>query len=62
MAEITARMVKELRERTLAGFMDCKRALEESEGDMEQAVGILRERGQAAASKRAGREARATLE
>ena len=61
MAEITARMVKELRERTLAGFMDCKRALEESEGDMEQAVGILRERGQAAASKRAGREAREGL-
>ena len=61
MAEITARMVKELRERTLAGFMDCKRALEESDGDMERAVGILRERGQAAASKRAGREAREGL-
>ena len=54
-------MVKELRERTLAGFMDCKRALEESDGDMERAVGILRERGQAAASKRAGREAREGL-
>jgi len=61
MAEITAKMVKELRERTLAGFMDCKRALEESEGDMERAVGILRERGQAAASKRAGRQAREGL-
>jgi len=41
--------------------MDCKRALEESDGDMERAVGILRERGQAAASKRAGREAREGL-
>ena len=61
MAEVTAKMVKELRERTLAGFMDCKRALKESDGDMERAVGILRERGQAAASKRAGREAREGL-
>jgi len=61
MAEITAKMVKELRERTLAGFMDCKRALEDSDGDMERAVGVLRERGQAAASKRAGREAREGL-
>ena len=50
--------VKELRERTGAGFMDCKRALEETGGDLERAVAILRERGQAAAAKRAGREAR----
>ncbi len=50
--------VKELRERTGAGFMDCKRALEEASGDLERAVTLLRERGQAAAMKRAGREAR----
>ena len=61
MAEITAAMVKELRDITQAGFMDCKRALEESDGDMEQAITRLRERGQAAASKRAGREAREGL-
>ena len=50
--------VKELRERTGAGFMDCKRALEETDGDLERAVAILRERGVAAAAKKAGREAR----
>ena len=61
MAEITAAKVKELRDITQAGFMDCKRALEESDGDMEQAITRLRERGQAAASKRAGREAREGL-
>jgi elongation factor Ts len=61
MAEITAAKVKELRDITQAGFMDCKRALEESDGDMEQAITWLRERGQAAASKRAGREAREGL-
>jgi elongation factor Ts len=55
---ITPDLVKELRERTGAGFMDCKRALEETRGDLEQAVAILRERGQAAAAKKAGREAR----
>jgi elongation factor Ts len=55
---ISADTVKELRERTGAGFMDCKRALEESGGDIEAAVGLLRERGQAAAAKKAGREAR----
>jgi elongation factor Ts len=61
MAEISAAKVKELRERTGAGFMDCKRALEESAGDIERAVGILRERGLAAAAKKSGREAREGL-
>ena len=55
---ITAGAVKELRERTGAGFMDCKRALEEADGDVERAVALLRERGQAAAARKAGREAR----
>jgi elongation factor Ts len=58
---ISAELVKELRERTGAGFMDCKRALEETGGNLEQAVALLRERGQAAAAKRAGREAREGL-
>jgi elongation factor Ts len=61
MADISARAVKELRERTGAGFMDCKRALEETGGDVERAVTLLRERGQAAAAKKAGREAREGL-
>ncbi len=54
---ITASMVKELRERTGAGMMNCKKALGESEGDMERAVEILREKGLAAAAKKAGRVA-----
>jgi elongation factor Ts len=58
MAEITAGAVKELRERTGAGMMDCKRALVESDGDVDKAVALLRERGLAAAAKRAGRDAR----
>ena len=58
MATITADAVKELRERTGAGMMDCKNALVEADGDVEKAVGLLRERGLAAASKKAGREAR----
>ncbi|MBF6604406.1 MAG: translation elongation factor Ts [Chloroflexi bacterium] len=58
MAEISAAAVKELRERTGAGFMDCKRALEETGGVVEAAVALLRERGQAAAAKKAGRDAR----
>lgn len=58
MAEITASAVKDLRERTGAGMMDCKRALVESDGDVEKAVALLRERGLAAAAKRAGRDAR----
>jgi elongation factor Ts len=55
---IKPELVKELRERTGAGFMDCKRALEETGGDLEAAVALLRERGVAAAAKKAGREAR----
>jgi elongation factor Ts len=55
MAEITAQMVKELREKTGAGMMDCKRALSESGGDMDAAIKHLREQGIAAASKKAGR-------
>lgn len=52
---ITAAMVKELRERTGAGMMDCKKALGETDGDMEKAVEYLREKGLAAAAKKAGR-------
>jgi elongation factor Ts len=61
MADITPALIKELRERTSAGFMDCKKALEEANGDLEQAVVLLRERGQAAAAKKAGRDAREGL-
>ena len=61
MADISASAVKELRERTGAGFMDCKRALEETGGDVDKAVTLLRERGQAAAAKKAGRDAREGL-
>ncbi len=57
MATISAAAVKELRDRTGAGFMDCKRALEESDGDIDRAVARLRERGLAAAAKKADREA-----
>lgn len=55
MAAISAAMVKELRESTGAGMMDCKKALTAAEGDMEKAVEILREKGLAAATKKAGR-------
>jgi elongation factor Ts len=55
MAEITAAQVKELREKTGAGMMDCKRALTETKGDMEGAVDWLRKKGLAAAAKKAGR-------
>jgi elongation factor Ts len=55
MANITAQMVKELRERTGAGMMDCKAALGETAGDMEQAVDLLRKKGLAKAAKKAGR-------
>ncbi len=58
MATITAGQVKELRDLTGAGMMDCKRALEETGGDTEKAVALLRERGAVAAAKRAEREAR----
>ena len=54
---ITAQSVKELRERTGAGMMDCKKALTETNGDMDKAVEILREKGLAAAAKKAGRVA-----
>jgi elongation factor Ts len=57
MAEITAAMVKELREKTGAGMMDCKKALTEAGGDMEAAVDWLRKKGLAAAAKKAGRTA-----
>ncbi|SMP47466.1 translation elongation factor Ts [Anoxynatronum buryatiense] len=52
---ITAGMVKELREKTGAGMMDCKKALVETDGDMEKAVEVLREKGLAAVAKKAGR-------
>lgn len=55
MVEITAGLVKKLRERTGAGMMDCKKALEKSEGDMDKAVDILREQGVASAAKKSGR-------
>ena len=61
MADISAEQVKELRERTGAGFMDCKRALTEADGDLDKAVTLLREQGLAAAAKKAGREAREGL-
>ena len=57
MAEITAATVKELRERTGAGMMDCKKALAETNGDMEAAIDWLRTKGLAAAAKKAGRQA-----
>ena len=55
MANITSQMVKELREMTQAGMMDCKKALVEAEGVMEKAIEWLREKGLAAAAKKAGR-------
>jgi len=61
MADITADLVKELRERTGAGFMDCKKALTETNGDLDAAVILLREKGLAAAAKKAGRDAREGL-
>ena len=57
MAEITAALVKELRERTGAGMMDCKKALAENGGDIEAAIDWLRKKGLAAAAKKAGRVA-----
>lgn len=57
MAEITASLVKELRERTGAGMMDCKKALIEMGGDIEKAIDLLREKGIAKAAKKAGRVA-----
>jgi elongation factor Ts len=57
MSEINSALVRELRERTGAGMMDCKRALTEVKGDVEKALVFLREKGLAAAAKRAGRSA-----
>ena len=61
MADISAELVKQLRERTGAGFMDCKNALSEADGDLDNATTILRERGLAAAAKKSSREAREGL-
>ena len=55
--QVTAQMVKELRERTGAGMMDCKAALAETNGDMEKAIDLLRKKGMASAAKKAGRVA-----
>ncbi len=55
MSEVSAAMVKELREKTGAGIMDCKQALAECEGDLEKAIDFLRKKGLATAKKRAGR-------
>lgn len=56
MAAITADMVKQLRDKTAAGMMDCKKALTECGGDMEKAIDFLRKKGLATAAKRAGRD------
>jgi len=58
MAEISAALVKQLRDMTNAGMMDCKKALQETDGDLDKAVDVLRARGAAKAAKRADREAR----
>ncbi len=55
--KISARHVKELRDRTGAGMMDCKKALQETAGDLEAAIDLLRTKGEAKAAKRAGRSA-----
>ena len=55
MAAVTAKMVKDLREMTGAGMMDCKKALAATDGDMDKAVEFLREKGLAGAEKKAGR-------
>ena len=61
MAEIAASLVKELRERTGAGMMDCKRALQEASGSLEEAEIVLRKKGVAAAAKKASRATRQGL-
>ena len=58
MADITAKMVMELRERTQVGMMDCKKALLECKGDMQKAIDFLREKGIAKAAKKAERDAK----
>ncbi|MCB9560434.1 MAG: translation elongation factor Ts [Kofleriaceae bacterium] len=57
MADVTASMIKDLRERTGAGMSDCKKALVETDADMEKAIDFLRKKGLAKAAKKAGREA-----
>src|ERR1700760_1269569 len=57
MADITAALVKDLREKTGAGMMDCKKALTETSGDMEGAIDWLRKKGLSAAAKKSGRVA-----
>ncbi|MBD05435.1 MAG: elongation factor Ts [Gemmatimonadetes bacterium] len=57
MAEITAAMVRQLRDSTGIGMMDCKKALQETDGDMDKAVEFLRKQGMSAVEKRAGRDA-----
>ena len=61
MASVTTQMIKELRQATGAGVLDCKEALEANDGDLDQAVAFLREKGMAAAAKRADREAKEGL-
>ena len=61
MPEITAALVRQLRERTGIGMMDCKKALQETDGDLDKAVDYLRKQGMAAVEKRAGRQAREGL-
>jgi elongation factor Ts len=61
MADITVKMVQEIRQQTGAGVLDCKQALEASDGDFDKAVALLREKGLAAATKRAEREAKEGL-
>ena len=56
MAEISAKLVKELRDRTGLGMMECKKALQEADGDIETAIDNLRKSGQAKAAKKAGIE------
>ncbi|NAZ30025.1 MAG: translation elongation factor Ts [Caldimicrobium sp.] len=58
MSQISLDLIKQLRERTAAGFSDCKKALEEAGGDIEKAIDILRKKGLAIAAKRAGKEAK----
>ena len=57
MAEITAKLVKELRDKTSAGMMDCKKALIENKGDMNKSIEWLRQKGIASAEKKSGRVA-----
>jgi len=61
MAEVTPQKVKELREKTGAGIMECKKALQECKGDLEKAVEVLRKKGLAAAAKKAGRSTKEGL-